>query len=596
MNDRPRRACVLEVELEQILAFLHVPVRENAKPTAVLICPPFGWVEICSYRGRRSLAEALADAGYPAARFDLPSTSDSAGKPDDPGRLDAWKAALSGTARWLRETSRASRVVAVGIELGGLLACQAAADGAPIDDLILWGVPATGKAVLREQRAQSRLIAGAYPEDERPGTLPPGDLELTGYRVTAETAAALGAVSISECDLPSRRVLLIERDGLGTDDRVREHLTELGADVSIARSHEYGDMMAVPQLGRIPMKTIETIITWLENDPRVAAPDPPAPVKHHPFAESDVMDLVHEGTPIRESPLALQSGSGNIFAVLSQPAGPVQSDVTAVLLNAGMLRHTGPNRTWVEIARRWAARGIPVVRVDHPGIGDSDGERQLPFPDGGLYTAEHVEQTVGILDQLTQLQLPDRFVVGGHCSGAYWGLHAALGDERIIASLMINLYCWYWSDSLVAERDRRASAAALRSGFLKRLRSGRVNADAVRRVVRGYQPRWALGRLRHSVEAAQKPQIERALDNLRDRNTQLLFLFAESEPLYGELQRQGVLSEAERWPNAVFESMPTRDHMFRAFWLQQHVHDQLDRALDRVLGTAAAVPAQRTSS
>ena len=48
--------------------------------------------------------------------------------------------------RWLRAASRSSRVAVIGIGLGGLLAIEATRSGAPIDDLVLWAVPAGGRA------------------------------------------------------------------------------------------------------------------------------------------------------------------------------------------------------------------------------------------------------------------------------------------------------------------------------------------------------------------------------------------------------------------------------------------------------------------
>ena len=61
-------------------------------------------------------------------------------------------------------------------------------------------------------------------------------------------------------------------------------------------------------------------------------------------------------------------------------------------------------------------------------------------------------------------------------------------------------------------------------------------------------------------------------------------LHSEGASLYDQLVRQGALDQHERWPNLTVEQIPSRDHTFRALWLQRHVHESLDRALDRVLG------------
>ncbi len=175
----------LALEPDPVLAFLHEP-DGSVEPagTAVLICPPFGWEEMCSYRARRRWAQALAAGGYPTARFDLPSTGDSGGDPGDPDRVRAWITAAIGAGAWLRERSGCERVAAIGIGLGGVVACRAAAEGAEIDDLILWAVPADGRKLVRELRTFAGVVAARYPADVRAQEPSGGALELIGFRLT----------------------------------------------------------------------------------------------------------------------------------------------------------------------------------------------------------------------------------------------------------------------------------------------------------------------------------------------------------------------------------------------------------------------------
>src|SRR5437588_6448648 len=75
---------------EEVFAVFHAPAADASARNAVLICPPFGWDEACSYRCRREWAEDLAAAGHPSLRFDLLGSGDSAGSPADAGRVEAW--------------------------------------------------------------------------------------------------------------------------------------------------------------------------------------------------------------------------------------------------------------------------------------------------------------------------------------------------------------------------------------------------------------------------------------------------------------------------------------------------------------------------
>ncbi len=177
---------------------------EPRRQRAVLLCPPFGWEDMCSYRSRRDWAEHLAQAGYAALRLDLPGSGDSAGDPGDAGRLEAWTQAAAGAARWLRQASGAREVVAVGIGLGGMVACRAALQGAPIEELVLWQVPARGRALVRELRAFAALEVAYIPDPDRdepaaePAQLEDGALVANGYLLSAETVADLQGLGSCE--------------------------------------------------------------------------------------------------------------------------------------------------------------------------------------------------------------------------------------------------------------------------------------------------------------------------------------------------------------------------------------------------------------
>ncbi len=161
-----------------VFAVLHEPPAGTARSsTGVLLCPPFGWDELCTHRSLRAWADALAGAGHAALRLDLPGTGDSGGSPCDPDRLAAWTEAVAAAADWLRGETGGERIVAVGLGLGGMLALRALAGGAPIDDLVLWSVPARGSLLLREMRAFAQMAAGETGE-----TNPPALRRMAGWK------------------------------------------------------------------------------------------------------------------------------------------------------------------------------------------------------------------------------------------------------------------------------------------------------------------------------------------------------------------------------------------------------------------------------
>jgi pimeloyl-ACP methyl ester carboxylesterase len=569
---------------EAVFAFLHVPAASNRHQTAVVICPPFGWDEMCSHRARRTWARALAAAGFPTIRIDLPGAGESSGVPEDPDRPHAWKAAIAGAAGWMRENQAATRVVAIGIGVGGLMALAAAAEGAPVDDLMLWAVPARGRTTMRELRAYAGIVAARHDPvgEETPSD---GTVEVTGFVMSRETAAAIDELDLTKLQLPGasdRRVLLIKRDELGVDRRLREHLESSGVSVTTLSANDYALLMGHPQEGRAPLQTIQASIEWLRQG---TSADQAAAVTSPAVSMPDGPLIATLGAGVTERILELSNPSGRSFAVLAEPVDARRQDVCAVLLNAGALRRIGPNRTWVEVSRRWAARGVPTVRVDLEGIGDSDGDERSLIDNRILYGPRMIEQTVATLDQLAALDLPPRFVLVGLCSGAYWALHAALTDPRVVGAFMVNLYSFYWSEQLVAERDRHKTVSALRRGLLKRVLHGEITPYHIRRALRSV--RVGAGFSGRSVEAEQETEVTIALDKLRDQGTEILMTLSEGEPLYDQFEREGRLAHLDTWPNVTLERIPDKDHEVRALATQTLIHQQLDRCLEGLLSRPA---------
>jgi pimeloyl-ACP methyl ester carboxylesterase len=581
---------------DPVFAFVHEPGDAEKRDVAVVICPPFGWEEMCSHRARRTWAMALADAGFPCVRIDLPSGGESGGMPRDPDRVGAWKTAIAGAAGWARQEFAVSRVAVIGIGAGGLAATAAVADHAPVDDLILWGVPARGRTLLRELRAYAAVVAARYPGDEHDAPEQEG-LEVTGFTLSEQTLRDLERIDLTKLELPDaerRRVLLVARDELGVDRRLREYLTQAGVSLEVLDATDFGLLMAHPQEGRAPHATIAATIRWLGSSPAEsgsgAANEAPAPgaagesvrAGDSRVRAAEAVRIVHEGREITEMPLTMTTPSGRSFAMLSAPVTGPSAPVCGVLLDAGALRRIGPNRTWVELSRRWAGRGVPTVRVDFAGIGDSDGDEGAIATNTGLYSQAMTDQTLALLDELAARGLPPRFVLVGLCSGAYWALHAALADRRVAGAFMLNLYSFYWSEALVAERDRRETVTALRSGVLRRLARGEISAYHVRRALHGI--RGGFRAHTRSIEGSQESEVGLALDTLRDQGTEVLLALSEGEPLYDQFEREGRLARMHQWPNVTLERVPSRDHMVRALWIQAAMHQRLDDALDRLLG------------
>jgi pimeloyl-ACP methyl ester carboxylesterase len=616
MSDPPTpRPFYLAAGSTPVFAMLH-PAAAPSRRSAVLMCSPFGWEDMCSYRCRRDWAEQLALEGHTTLRFDLPGTGDSAGDPADPGQLDSWTQSLSGAARWLLDAAEAERVVAIGIGLGGLVASRAALTGAPIDELVLWNVPGRGRTLVRELRAFSALEVAYIPDPGQAGREQPsqpfgeGALVANGYLLSPETVAQLEQLDLRELARPARvpsRALLLGRDGIKVDDALRETFEQAGTQVRIGDGPGYGEMILNPQEARPPTKVFQTVSSWI-SEPETPTVDGDASAKAgaHPIravkvpdagVSSDQLTLVRDGVEIRETPISIEASEGPLFGILAEPVGE-QRGLSAVLMNAGPQRRTGPNRMWVEIARRWAALGVPTLRLDVAGVGDSAGDSTRLVRVSSLYSKEYVGQARSALDLLAALGFPQRTLMLGLCSGAYWSMHAALQDERITSVVMLNPRTLIWDEWVYAVRRTRELRQQLLLGstwrklvtgditLARHLETARALADrassaparARRRMTRSHAPA-------EQGSGVAKERIDGLLDALRNRDQRALMIFTGKEPLHRDFVQKGVFDRAQSWPNLRLETLGTSadTHTLSPPWLQRQVHDLVDEMLQQEL-------------
>jgi pimeloyl-ACP methyl ester carboxylesterase len=599
----PVRAFYLRGEGEPVYSLFHPPAagEPQAAAVGVLLCPLFGNEDLCSYRARREWALALAGEGHPTLRIDLPGTGDGPGGPHDPGRIAAWTVAVSDAAGWLSRQPGCTRVCGVGIGLGGMLAFAAAGDGAAIDDLVLWSVPARGRTFVRGLRALAQLEASRATAGESGEALPDGALASAGFLLSAESLAALSALDLSSLALPGaerRRALLLDRDGLAVDQQLRATLESAGVQVTVAPGPGYGRMVTPPQQSQAPREVFATVSRWLAASTAADVrhrlePVPDAGADASAKQESGTLELTVHGARVRETPITIAREEGRLVGVLAEPEG-APAQLCAVLLNSGALRHIGQNRMWVETARRWAARGVPTVRIDLAGIGDSDGDARPLEQDEGLYVPRYVVQTHEVLDALAARGLPDRFVLAGLCSGAYWSLHAALEDERVRAVFMINPRALFWHWTVGALRDARNVRKALRADTWYKLARGQITAQRARTVGQGVAV--AVRSLPSRAIAARRDrrsggdELDRALARLQAADTQVLGLFTHGEPLLEELRRSGGLRRMGRRPNVRVVTIPgpLTSHTLEPLLLQRRVNEVLDEALGTALARAHA--------
>jgi len=133
----------------------------------------------------------------------------------------------------------------------------------------------------------------------------------------------------------------------------------------------------------------------------------------------------------RETPLTF-GRQHRLFGLLTEPSGATGAP-TVIVLNAGLIHRVGPRRLHVKLARRLAAQGFPVFRMDLSGIGDSESRRDaLPAVDG---VRADVREAMDFLAQDARVR---SFLLVGICSGAKISYQVALTDARVAGGVLVD--------------------------------------------------------------------------------------------------------------------------------------------------------------
>src|SRR5690606_3143992 len=114
-----------------------------------------------------------------------------------------------------------------------------------------------------------------------------------------------------------------------------------------------------------------------------------------------------------------------LAGILARPARATAS-LALVCITAGLVHRPGPYRLYTELTRTAAALGIPALRFDVSGIGES--HRAEVTSDAEHRAMEDVRAALDALQAETGCR---RFVLLGLCSGAEVAHLVALADARV---------------------------------------------------------------------------------------------------------------------------------------------------------------------
>jgi len=259
-------------------------------------------------------------------------------------------------------------------------------------------------------------------------------------------------------------------------------------------------------------------------------------------------------------------------------ARPGHARTMALLTNAGVIPRIGPHRLNVRLARRFAELGIPTLRFDLSGLGDSRRSSSRRS------TAEQfIADTRCAMDLAQEKFGCDRFFLVGFCSGGDVAQMVAFEDERLRGIVL-------WDSYVYPTRQ-----AKLR-GWLHRLRR-----NGVRQAVRKALQRVAsLGQRRTPGTAEQataavaifgrsamppRDEFGARIRTLVDRGVEVMFMYSGGEPLWYNYEGQfrDMFARYGFVDRVAYEYLVRLDHTF----IQPHAQAKLIERVELWLHTRA---------
>jgi pimeloyl-ACP methyl ester carboxylesterase len=257
---------------------------------------------------------------------------------------------------------------------------------------------------------------------------------------------------------------------------------------------------------------------------------------------------------------------------------------------------------WTRFAREWATLGVPSLRLDVSGVGDSDGPEVATTTLSSQYTKAVVSSARAGIAYLRAQYGASRFVLVGLCSGAFNAFHTAAAEPEVVAAALVNPQTLLWT----REMEVRTQSAYLRDSITRsdrwrRAVRGEVNVGravaAAGRMLRLAASRTARrvpapGLSRHAGDPV-FATVDEGLSRLASRGVELLFVYWDEDPGLEYLARHfpfGVEWLASH-DGVRVEQISGAGHTFLPIWS----HDVLLALLTEHLTRTGAIPAAETA-
>ena len=274
--------------------------------------------------------------------------------------------------------------------------------------------------------------------------------------------------------------------------------------------------------------------------------------------------------------------------ILSWPERPITT-TAVILLPAGLKDRVGPHRLYVHLARFLCSHGIPVLRLDALGIGESDGEMAAAF-NGVHYrriqSGQFIDDTLLAMEVLSKRFPVHRFVLGGLCGGAISAQLAAAAAPQSIAGVLSLSHVAVLDDEQPGAPRTRSEVVSNSRAYLRKL----FSSDAWSRLLSGQSSLASIagnlsGLFGLLLEKAgwgrrhwanENPQFFTSFRALQQAGIEHLMIFAERDArwtAFNELVVEGLLDGKRQGRGYRIEVIAQANHEFYLpVWSQQLMH------------------------
>jgi len=411
-----------------LAAMYYAPPAGVAPRGDLLLLPPFA-EEMNRCRAMVSLqARRLTAVGVGTLVLDPYGTGDSAGEFVE-ATWASWRDDLARGIGWLDRHGQGC-VGLWGVRLGALMASELARMHPQVRRLLLWQPVFDGKGfytqflrirIAAEMNLPERVkTTGELRRKSSDGEA----IEVSGYEIGPVLAAELDALALDLAALaPPLHTDWFEVQGSAEDpipvasrkliDVLRSRGATLEAELVLGPSfwqvHERELALSLIEA------TARRVAAW------EAVPSPRAA----PRTVAAPLDAVEE-------PLVLRCGDEHLSAVLHRaPTGGAARRGVVIVVAGGPQYRAGAHRQFVQMARKLAARGWPVLRFDLRGMGDSSGD-YLGFEQSLPDLRAAVDMLLAREPRLAEV------VLIGECESASGILFYAFRDPRVQGAVLVN--------------------------------------------------------------------------------------------------------------------------------------------------------------